>query len=77
VAYHIVAADMAVAAVPGHMVVVDMVAAAVAGHILAHMVVGCVPSVAAVVAHMVAAHRVVARMDPGVAHMLADLDRSS
>jgi hypothetical protein len=68
---------MVAAAVPGHMVVVDMVAAAVAGHILAHMVVGRVPLVAAVVAHMVAAHRTVAQMHPRAAHTLADLDRSS
>ncbi len=54
VAYYIVAADMAVAAVAGHMVVVDMVAAALVGRILGHMVVGCVPSVAAVVAHTLA-----------------------
>ncbi len=71
------AADMAVAAVAGHMVVVDMVAAALVGRILGHMVVERVPLVAAVVAHMVAVHRMVARMDPVAAHTLADLDRSS
>ena len=72
-AYRIVAADRVVA----DRVVVDKVVAAVVGHILGHMVVERVPLGAAVAAHMVAAHRMVARMRLGVAHTLVDLDRSS